>query len=313
MSRKTQKRLSSFFLLCFILIVIFIITVIVLPSFICSPAESFNYNNKQRDLQSNPTDSLKFSVSQEPENLSTANGFCKLFQTLSDYYGKTDSYIVDPQSKYYSDVSNVINQSKDIVLKKAKDLKKQGFTPLIMSDLDDTLWCTYNESKNSNYCYDANKFSTYAEQKKLPTIFPVFNFLRTCALNDIIPIFVTGRSANDTQNNMTLSQLQNISFIPGKDFFGGIFGWRNIQSADVVGNPNSGIKSINGIFMHDFENPIKNATDYKSGTRKFIEENGLLGFDKVKFVASIGDQWSDSNGGYTEIQIKVPNPLYFLP
>ena len=149
MSRKTQTRLSSFFLICFILLVIFIISIILLPSFICSPSESFIYNNKKRDVPSNPNNSLKFSLSQEPENLSTANGFCKLFQTLSDYYGKTDSYIVDPQSKYYSDVSNVINQSKDIVLKKAKDLKEQGFTPLIMSDLDDTLWCTFNESKNS--------------------------------------------------------------------------------------------------------------------------------------------------------------------
>lgn len=311
MSRKTQNQ--RFLLMIFVLVLVVIITTIALSSFICPSTEPYIYYYKYHDVPSNPTDSIKFALQQEPENLSSSISFCKLFQNLSDYYGKTDSYIVDPDSKYYADILNVVNQAKDVVLEKAKSLKDQGFTPLIMSDLDDTLWSTYNVAKNSNFCFDPNIFNAYAERKEFPTIFPVLNFLRLCALNDIIPIFVTGKPANDTQNNITLSQLQNISLNPGKDFFGGIFGWKNILSADVVGEPNSGIKSINGLFMHDNENPYKNATDFKSATRKFIEEHGLMGFEKVKFVASIGDQWSDSNGGFTEIQIKLPNPLYFLP
>jgi hypothetical protein len=33
---------------------------------------------------------------------------------------------------------------------------------------------------------------------------------------------------------------------------------------------------------------------------------------KVKFVLSIGDQWSDSNGRCSGLKVKLPNPMYYL-
>lgn len=51
----------------------------------------------------------------------------------------------------------------------------------------------------------------------------------------------------------------------------------------------------------------------ETNTRRYIEHNGLPGLGKVKFIASMGDQWSDSNGGNSGFQIKLPNPMYFLP
>jgi predicted secreted acid phosphatase len=46
---------------------------------------------------------------------------------------------------------------------------------------------------------------------------------------------------------------------------------------------------------------------YKSGARKKIEQRGY------KIIANVGDQQSDLNGGYSERQYKLPNPIYLTP
>jgi predicted secreted acid phosphatase len=48
-------------------------------------------------------------------------------------------------------------------------------------------------------------------------------------------------------------------------------------------------------------------TDYKSGARKAIEDQGY------RIVASVGDQYSDLAGGHEAVAFKLPNPFYFLP
>ena len=34
---------------------------------------------------------------------------------------------------------------------------------------------------------------------------------------------------------------------------------------------------------------------------------------KLTIIASVGDQWSDLDGGYAERVFKLPNPFYFIP
>ena len=46
---------------------------------------------------------------------------------------------------------------------------------------------------------------------------------------------------------------------------------------------------------------------YKSGARKKIE---TMGHD---IILSIGDQWSDLQGGYADATFKLPNPYYYIP
>lgn len=290
------------YLLMFTILII-LITVMLFISF-----------NKKENYCYNDVSPLDIISVQEPVNLYTSSSICKMFKDISDYYGKTDDYLIDTESQYYKDIQTVINKAKDKILETLKSNKIDDCTPLIMSDLDDTVWCTYNELKNSDFCYDFHIFNIYASKKKLPAIFPSLELLHFCVLNGIIPVFVTGRVATESQKNITLSQLQDLALLPGRDYWGGQFGWDNISASDVTGPMNSGIKSIDGIFMHDVTKPVLQATEFKSNTRKFIEENGLPGIGKVKFIASMGDQWSDSNGGYNGgIQIKLPNPMYFLP
>jgi predicted secreted acid phosphatase len=53
--------------------------------------------------------------------------------------------------------------------------------------------------------------------------------------------------------------------------------------------------------------PTCTTTQYKSLTRAHIESLGY------HIVANFGDQFSDLNGGFADITVKIPNPMYFLP
>jgi predicted secreted acid phosphatase len=46
---------------------------------------------------------------------------------------------------------------------------------------------------------------------------------------------------------------------------------------------------------------------YKSGTRKHITSEGY------QILADFGDQFSDLLGGDAGYQVKIPNPMYYIP
>jgi acid phosphatase len=49
----------------------------------------------------------------------------------------------------------------------------------------------------------------------------------------------------------------------------------------------------------------KKAVEYKSQIRNELS-------NKYKIIGSVGDQWSDLEGGWTIIKIKIPNYMYFI-
>jgi len=83
-----------------------------------------------------------------------------------------------------------------------------------------------------------------------------------------------------------------------------------------VGDGNE-VQSKNGVFMHSAADTRtgkgSNASVYKETTRCWIENNpGKMG-GTYKFVMSVGDQWSDSNGKCAGFRVKLPNAMYYLP
>jgi hypothetical protein len=49
----------------------------------------------------------------------------------------------------------------------------------------------------------------------------------------------------------------------------------------------------------------KKAVEYKSQKRMELSK-------QYNIIGSIGDQWSDSEGGWTILKIKLPNYMYFI-
>ena len=61
------------------------------------------------------------------------------------------------------------------------------------------------------------------------------------------------------------------------------------------------------IALHCAAAPTCTTTEYKSGTREHISSLGYT------IVADFGDQYSDLLGGDAGHQVKLPNPMYYLP
>jgi len=60
-------------------------------------------------------------------------------------------------------------------------------------------------------------------------------------------------------------------------------------------------------YLHCAKAPSCTTIEYKSGTRKHISSEGY------KIVADFGDQYSDLLGGDAGHQVKIPNPMYYIP
>jgi predicted secreted acid phosphatase len=60
-------------------------------------------------------------------------------------------------------------------------------------------------------------------------------------------------------------------------------------------------------YLHCAAAPTCTTTEYKSGTRKYISSLGYT------IVADFGDQYSDLLGGDAGQQVKLPNPMYYIP
>jgi len=143
----------------------------------------------------------------------------------------------------------------------------------------------------------------------MATIEQTVKFLQKITQEGAIAILVTGRSATDrSQADFTKIQLDAINGLAGNY-------WK-------VPNVNQGqVQALNGVFMHGGGNTRAkssnkwNASTYKQATRCWIEQN--LNYPgngyPIKFVMSIGDQWSDSNGKCSGIRVKLPNPMYYIP
>jgi acid phosphatase len=68
----------------------------------------------------------------------------------------------------------------------------------------------------------------------------------------------------------------------------------------------AGFDGWDGLMLRP-EHDNRTVSDYKSGTREKIAEQGYT------IIVNAGDQRSDLDGGYAERAYKLPNPFYFIP
>lgn len=240
---------------------------------------------------------------------------------IQKYYGNTNVDTIDVKSSYYKDVEKIMHETTKHVNNMISNgyignLHKDNIQPSVMFDLDDTIWCTMGMRKNFDppFKFDAQKFNDGAKKNQMVPIDAVVTFINFLNLNGIMAIFVTGR-ASDT-NDITKTQVEKI--FSGDQYWNGtdINSEYTIRINDPVKlDYKTKIISRDGVFFHDKDEGDTNqgaATLYKITARKYIEDKGLDN-QKIKFIMSVGDQWSDSNGDSSGIKIKLPNPMYYIP
>ncbi len=78
------------------------------------------------------------------------------------------------------------------------------------------------------------------------------------------------------------------------------------RSATIENLKNQGFNKIDLLITREENELNLTAVEYKIKHRKVLQEKGY------RIIASIGDQYSDLEGGYAEYKVKIPNYTYLI-
>jgi hypothetical protein len=158
----------------------------------------------------------------------------------------------------------------------AADRCPDGRRPAAVFDIDDTLVSWYALYASTGFTYTTAIAEQAIDGCATPRIAPVVQFYRDTISRGVTPFLITGR--NDSDRAATESCLARL-----------------------------GIRGYHELVMRTNAQESLTATAYKSAARNDIEAAGY------RIITSIGDQVSDSAGGYTRRGYLLPNPMYFIP
>jgi predicted secreted acid phosphatase len=108
---------------------------------------------------------------------------------------------------------------------------------------------------------------------------PTLALFNAAKARGVAVFFITGRYDEPALRRATARNLRRA----------GYYGW----TALIMRGPN--------------EREGISAFAFKTNRRRLIEAEGYT------VIATVGDQWSDVDGGYAERKYKLPNPFYFIP
>lgn len=144
---------------------------------------------------------------------------------------------------------------------------------VVIFDVDETALSNYEISKRLDYGYDFNIIQDWVLSAKLPAIKQtkeLYDFLKS---KNVKLIFLTGR--------------------PSEEY--------DATYKNLIGQGYTGFDTL--ILRNDEQKKIK-AQIFKSGVREELSKSGY------EIIGTVGDQWTDLEGPYSGIQIKLPNYLY---
>jgi predicted secreted acid phosphatase len=146
--------------------------------------------------------------------------------------------------------------------------------PAIVLDIDDTSLSSYAYEVAHDFGFDETSWNAYATKGFAP-IDATVALARHAQVEKVIVFFVTGRRT--PQADLTRKNLIDAGY------------------------------TIGGLYLRPIDDKQPSVIPYKSASRADIESKGYT------VLETIGDQWSDLDGGHAERAFKLPNPMYFLP
>jgi acid phosphatase len=145
----------------------------------------------------------------------------------------------------------------------------------VVFDVDETALSNYEITKATDYGYIPELWDKWIEEARAPAITGIKNLYNFLIDKGFRIIFITGRK--DYQYNSTYS---------------------NLKSA--------GYTSFDTLIVRLKDEYKVGAVEFKSGKREELSAKGY------KIIGTVGDQWSDLNGSFHGIQVKIPNYLYYV-
>ncbi len=146
---------------------------------------------------------------------------------------------------------------------------------IIVFDVDETAISSYGYYRKWDFGYVPKYFDMWVDSAKAPAVPEVLDLYNHLIKKNFNIVFITGRK--EYQYESTFKNLINA-------------GYTKFDTLIVKGEEYSG----------------KTAEMFKSAKRTELAENGYV------ITGTVGDQWSDLNGPYHGIQVKIPNYMYII-
>jgi len=162
-----------------------------------------------------------------------------------------------------------------IVADAIRQVKQIPITPnsAFVFDVDETALSNLEYELKYDFGFIPEEWDKWVMSERAPAIKQVKMFYDTLLSLGVKVIFITGRS--EKQYTATLNNLKKAGYAN--------FDTLICRSKDEVG---------------------LSAREYKTNKRRELTQKGY------RIIGTIGDQWSDLDGGYTIIKVKLPNYMY---
>lgn len=174
--------------------------------------------------------------------------------------------------KYDKEMNEVIKDAKE-KFSKVEIKKSAPGGSVVIFDVDDTALNNYGLAKQMDfgYVYDLNKkWNEELKAQAIPQVKDLYNYLIDRGFKII---FLTGRNTNEYEVT-----------------------YKNLIQAGYT-------KFDTLITQREDEQNLK-SMEFKSKKRTELTQQSY------EIIGTVGDQWTDLNGPYTGIKIKLPNYLY---
>ncbi|MFO1257662.1 MAG: HAD family acid phosphatase [Gammaproteobacteria bacterium] len=145
----------------------------------------------------------------------------------------------------------------------------------IVLDIDETALSYYDDLKRNAFTGNSEAAAAAYMLANGKAIEPILNLYQYAIQQKVDVFFITGRPATPEITNATT---------------------QNLRAA--------GYNSWAKLYLRPIENDTMSISDYKTRARKEISNLGYT------IILNIGDQEVDLKGGFSEANIKLPNPFY---
>lgn len=158
--------------------------------------------------------------------------------------------------------------------------------PTLVLDIDDTTLNSYDYEVAEQFGYTTSTWDTYVDAEAFPAVFGMPQLANWAGAHGYNVVFITGRPVS--QRAVTVANLTKAGYQVPTD----------PAHLYMEQTPEPSYLTCGSTCTTD---------QYKAGTRAHLVSLG----DRI--VADMGDQNSDLDGGNAGLQVKMPNPMYYIP
>jgi predicted secreted acid phosphatase len=237
---------------------------------------------------------VKAEDAYDPTNGNNILNLGVLEDQIEHYYGSASATdpvvgtvtIPSATSNYARQMKQIVASAEAYLGHAIRTYHGQG-KPAVVFDIDDTLLNTYDYEIAEQFGYTSASNAVWINAAAFPAVFYMPQLVSFAYSHGYSVFYITGRPQSQTQ--ATINDLISA-------------GYAKPQPGHLFLKP-----STPPSYLHCANPASCTTTEYKSGTRKYISSLGYA------IVADFGDQYSDLLGGDAGHQVKIPDPMYYIP